>query len=130
MDTQRLAVSPVLAGVPEDELKLVSRMASELEIAEGKALTTEGEFGHTLFLIESGTGEVSVDGNIVGSVGPGDVVGEIAVLASGRRTASVIATSPMRVIGLFKRDVWALEQDAPETSRRLREALGAHLGTA
>jgi CRP-like cAMP-binding protein len=83
-----------------------------------------------MFVIESGTAEVSLGGVAVGSVGPGDVVGEVAVLASGRRTASVVATSPMRVLALFKRDVWALEREAPEAARRLREALEAHLSTA
>jgi hypothetical protein len=44
----------------------------------------------------------------------------------GQRTASVIATSPMRLIGLFKRDVWALDQRAPIAAARLRELLEEH----
>jgi CRP-like cAMP-binding protein len=54
------------------------------------------------------------------SLGPGDVFGEIAVMASGRRTASVVATSPMGLIVLFKRDVWELERRSPEAAGRLR----------
>lgn len=54
------------------------------------------------------------------------MVGEIAVVASGRRTATIVATSPMRVIVLFKRDVWALEQSSPVISERLRELLTLH----
>jgi hypothetical protein len=41
-------------------------------------------------------------------------------MASGRRTASVVATSPMRLVAFFKRDVWALEQQRPEVAERLR----------
>ncbi|MGH3139060.1 MAG: hypothetical protein ACRDQE_04955 [Gaiellales bacterium] len=41
-------------------------------------------------------------------------------MASGHRTASVVATSPMRLIALFKRDVWALEQQSPQAAERLR----------
>ena len=59
-------------------------------------------------------------------VEPSDVVGEVAVLASGRRTASVVATSPVRAVSMFKRDVWALESKAPEAARRLQAALDAH----
>ena len=88
---------------------------------------SEGDFGHCLFFVEDGTAEVLAHGERVGSVGPGDVVGEVAVLASGRRVASVIATSPVRVIALFKRDVWALEDSAPEASRRLRAAIEDHV---
>jgi CRP-like cAMP-binding protein len=51
---------------------------------------------------------------------PGGVFGEIALLASGHRTASVVATSPMRLITLFKRDVWALENEMPRLADALR----------
>jgi CRP-like cAMP-binding protein len=68
----------------------------------------------------SGTADVTADGGKRAALGPGDVFGEIAMLAAGHRTASVVATSPMRVIALFKRDVEALEQEAPEVVKRLR----------
>jgi CRP-like cAMP-binding protein len=115
-----------LAGLPGEELDAVARVASEREFAAGETLMAEGDFGHSLFLVEAGTADVLADGTKVGDVGPGDVVGEVAVLASGRRTASVVATSPVRVIAVFKRDVWALENDAPEAARRLRAAIDEH----
>ncbi len=59
-------------------------------------MTNEGDFGHGFFAIEDGTAEVLRDDTVVASLGPGDVFGEIALLASGRRTASVVATTPMR----------------------------------
>jgi len=40
--------------------------------------------------------------------------------------ASVVATSPVRAISLFKRDVWGLEANSPEASRRLRAAIKEH----
>jgi hypothetical protein len=58
------------------------------------------------------------------------VVGEIAVLASGRRTASVVATSALTLISLFKRDVWALDREAPEAARRVRAAFDARASSA
>lgn len=118
----------MLDGLPESELEAIADAASEHEFAAGDALISEGDFGHTLFLIEHGSAEVVIDGTTVGVVGPGDVVGEVAVLASGRRTASVVATSEVSVIALFKRDVWALERDAPEAAKRFRAAIQEHLG--
>jgi hypothetical protein len=52
--------------------------------------------------------------------------GEIAVLASGARTASVATTKPLRAIAWSKREVWAVAQTAPEAARRLRSALDEH----
>jgi CRP/FNR family cyclic AMP-dependent transcriptional regulator len=124
MESQRLAAIPLFSSLPEDELAAVAAVASELDIEEGNALTVEGDLGHAIFAIEQGTADVTCDGATVGAVGPGDVIGEVAVLASGRRTASVVATSPMRLISLFKRDVWALERDAPKAALLLRELLG------
>ncbi len=128
MDRGRVADVPFFAGLPEQELETVARVASELDFAAGEELWSEGEFGHTLFVIEAGSAEILADGRRVALAGPGDVIGEIAVLASGRRTASVVAMSSLRVIAMFKRDVWALEREAPEAARRLRAATEEHLG--
>ena len=110
METSRLAGIPLFADLEDADLMLIAASAREVDVEAGQALATEGEFGHALFAIESGTAEVSADGETRATVGPGDVFGEIAVMASGRRTASVVATSPMRLVAFFKRDVWALEQ--------------------
>jgi CRP/FNR family cyclic AMP-dependent transcriptional regulator len=127
MDRSRVEPLSALEGCPEEDLDAVARVASEREFAEGETLMREGDFGHSLFLVEEGSADVLVDEAKVGTVGPGDVVGEVAVLASGRRIATVVATAPVRVIALFKRDVWNLESDAPEASRRLREAIDNHV---
>jgi CRP/FNR family transcriptional regulator, cyclic AMP receptor protein len=133
METSRVAAIPLFADLPEDELAAVAGVATEVEIASGQPLAAEGRLGHSLFAIESGTADVVMEGATVRTIGAGDVVGELAVFASppdpfappevaegGLRTASVVATSPMRLIGLFKRDVWALEQRAPAATQRLR----------
>jgi CRP-like cAMP-binding protein len=130
MEPARIAAITVFAGVPDPELAAVAAAAGELEVEAGRPLATEGDFGHALFAIESGSADVVVDGVVVRSVGPGDIVGEIAVLAAGRRTTSVVATSPMRLFVLFKRDVWRLEREAPAASARLRELVGRHLAAA
>jgi CRP-like cAMP-binding protein len=120
MDAARLGSIPFFAALDEDVRSAVAESAFEVEAPEGEQLAIEGDFGYALYAIESGTADVSIDGAVVGSLGPGDVFGEIAVIASGRRTATVIATSPMRLIALFKRDVWALERRDPAAAAGLR----------
>jgi CRP-like cAMP-binding protein len=130
MDRSRIASHAFLAGLPDGELDAVTDAASEQHYAAGEPLMSKGDFGHCMLLIEDGASEVLVDGTRVRSVGPGDVVGEVAILSSGRRTASVVATAPVRAISFFKRDVWALERTAPEAARRLRAAIEQHVGSA
>lgn len=136
MESARVAAIRVFFNLPDDELAAIASVASEVEIPAGQQLAAEGGSGHSLFAIESGTAEVVIAGATIGTLGPGDVVGEMAVFAAppdafappevaegGLRTASVIATSPMRLLAIFKRDVWALDQRAPVAAERLRAVL-------
>jgi len=120
VDAGRLAQIPFFAALTPDALTAVAESAFEVEAPVGEQLAIEGDFGYALYAIESGTADVTVDGATVASLGPGDVFGEIAVIAAGRRTATVSATSPMRLIALFKRDVWALEKRDPAAAASLR----------
>jgi CRP/FNR family transcriptional regulator, cyclic AMP receptor protein len=126
MESSRIAAIWRFADLPETDLEAIASVARELEIAPGTSLTAEGDFGHTLFAIESGTADVAIGGETVRTVGPGELVGETAVLSATRRSASVVATSPMRLIALFERDARALETKAPAAAERLREALDEH----
>ena len=130
METGRLRAISLFADLSDAELTTVAAAAREIDLPAGETLTAEGAFGHALFAVEEGTAEVLTEGVVVGTVRPGDVVGEIAVVASGRRTATVVATSPMRLIALFKRDVWALERSVPEIAARLQELRAKHLNSA
>jgi CRP-like cAMP-binding protein len=136
VETVRLAAIRFFADLPEDELAAVASVATEEEIPAGQLLATEGRAGYSLYAVESGTADVIINGETVGTIRAGDVVGEMAVLTSppdwsappevaigGMRTASVVATSPMRLIMLFKRDVWALDRRAPVMTQRLRAVL-------
>jgi CRP-like cAMP-binding protein len=123
MDGQRLAAIPLFSELSGEELSALAAVAGEKEVEPGTKLTAEGDFGHCVYAIEEGTADVSCAGETIGTVERGDVVGEVAVLASGRRSATVVATTPMRLISFFKSDVWALEREAPEAARRLRELL-------
>ena len=123
VDASRLRGLSLFAGLDDDILAAVAGAATEMEVAEGDRIVGEGDFGHVLYAIESGTAEVSGGGETLRTLGPGDVFGEIAVVAAGRRSASVVATSPMRLVALFKRDVWALERDAPVAADRLRQLI-------
>ena len=78
-------------------------------------------------MIERGTVEVSADGERLAALGPGDVFGEIAVMAAGVRVATVVATSPLRLIALYKRDALALQRRSPQTYAHLLDMMAKRL---
>jgi len=71
METLRLAAIRFFADLPEDELAAVASMASEAEIPPGQLLAAEGRAGYSLYAIESGTADVVINGETVGTIGPG-----------------------------------------------------------
>ncbi len=129
IETSRLDGIPLFAGLGENDRASVAAAASELEADQGQVVVTEGDFGYALYAIESGTASVAVAGEPTAELGAGDVFGEIAVISSGRRTATVVATSPLRLIALFKRDVWALERRAPQAAAALRALIAERRAT-
>jgi CRP/FNR family transcriptional regulator, cyclic AMP receptor protein len=106
-----------------DDRRAVATAAGEFRVDAGTRLTHEGDFGHGFFAIEEGTADVLRDEKRLATLGPGDVFGEIALLTSGRRTASVVATSPMTLITLFKRELWQLEKRSPAVAATLRQTI-------
>jgi CRP-like cAMP-binding protein len=102
---------------------VVATAAGEFRVDAGTRLTREGDFGHGFFAIEEGTADVFRGEERIATLGPGDVFGEIALLTSGRRTASVVATSPMTLIALFKRDLWQVEERSPTLAAALRRTI-------
>jgi CRP-like cAMP-binding protein len=98
--------SPALATAVESELERelshsVMRSGAKLErrtLDAGEALVEQGQEGRDLFLLLDGVVDVEVDGEEVAEVGPGALLGEMALLEGGRRTASVYATTPVRVV--------------------------------
>jgi CRP-like cAMP-binding protein len=118
---------PLFSTLSPDELEPIAGVARELEAEAGSAMTTEGDFGHAVYAIESGTVEVLCSDQVVATLEAGDVFGEIAVLAGGRRSATVRATSPLRLIMLFSRDLWQIEKNHPDIAATLRASIEERL---
>jgi CRP-like cAMP-binding protein len=121
MDPERLAAIPLFMELTLDQRERIAGVCEETDVAAGDTVLREGDFGYSMFAITSGTAEVLQDGDVLATLGPGDVFGEIAVLSSGRRVASVVATSPMELVTIFNRDLWRLEREVPEVASALRE---------
>src|SRR5664280_1511351 len=112
MDSDRLKTIPLFSSLSDKALDTVSVFASETSVSTGKRLVHEGDYSYDLIVIESGTADVIKGGEVIGSLGPGDVFGEMGMLSGGKRTADVIATSSMRLITLSKSDLRRIEEVA------------------
>jgi CRP-like cAMP-binding protein len=101
-------------------MERLARWADEVDVKEGRDLIDQGSFPHEFMVIESGTAEVLVDGEHVADLGEGDFFGEMALLVEQRRTATVTATSDLRVIVMHERDFRAMEDEMPGVAARIK----------
>jgi CRP-like cAMP-binding protein len=119
MDPDHLKTIPLFSSLSDKALNTVAVFATETSVSEGKRLVHEGDYSYDLIVVESGTADVLKNGEVIGSVGPGDVFGEIGMLSGGKRTADVVATSPMRLITLSKWDLRRIEGEVSEQLQKL-----------
>jgi CRP-like cAMP-binding protein len=123
MDPERLKDLPLFAELDDAERADVAACARERTVEAGTTLTTEGEHAYELFVIESGKAEVRKGGAVIRSLGAGDVFGEIGLLATGTRTASIVATTPMKLVAIFAREFKQLEVRMPQIAENLRASM-------
>lgn len=110
---------PIFSELSKREIKSISRLMTEVAIKEGTKLTKQGEPGREFMIIGEGTAVVDIDGSTVAHLGPGDFLGELAVLSGTPRSATVTATSPMVLEVLNRREFMALLDENAGLSRKI-----------
>jgi CRP-like cAMP-binding protein len=95
-DLDLLAQVPLFSALTRHELAIVASAAKRIDHREGETVIAEGALGSRFFVIESGTADVVAHGEVGPTLGPGAYFGELSVIDGERRSASVVATSPLR----------------------------------
>ena len=88
--------SPLFEGLTRKQLAALARLTDDLDFPAGSVLCKEGERGREFFVIIEGEAEVTRGGKHLATIGSGEFFGEIALLESVVRTATVTATTPLR----------------------------------
>jgi len=127
VDAAALKTLPLFSSLSERELGELSRYTDEVDVPAGRSLIDQGRFAYEFFLIREGTAEVTRDGEHLRDLGPGDFFGELAILATDRRTASVTAKTAMLLVVMHRQAFLQVEQSLPSVAAQLREAIAARL---
>jgi CRP-like cAMP-binding protein len=114
----------------DDELGRIAALARPQEAAVGEELTRQGEEGLEFFVIVDGDASAAVDGDEVGTIGPGGFFGEMALIDRGDRVATVTATTPLKLLVLGRHDFnQMLEFAMPQVAPKLLAVVGARMRT-
>jgi CRP-like cAMP-binding protein len=109
-----------LADLPVAELDELAAAMSEVDVPAGAEVITLDNYGTAIYFIEQGQADVLTGGEAAQTLGPGDTLGEIGLLLTGERTATVVARTPMRLLSLSGQDFQRIRARVPELERSLR----------
>ena len=119
MEESRLRSIPLFADLDGRELEALGRCTDEVDVAEGRELVHEGDFGYEFFVIEDGRAEVRHGDEKLAELGPGDFFGELALSGDRRRNASVVAATPLTAIVMTRSAFRQMRRDIPEVCDRI-----------
>ncbi len=121
MDVSALKNTPLFSDVPEDKLAKVAAFATLESAMEGKTIIREGGYSNDFYVIEEGTAKVEREDEHLADLGPGDFFGEQGLLEKQARSATVTATSPIRLIKIEHWELSRMRQAMPEVVEQLRK---------
>ena len=128
MDVSALKNTPLFADVPDDALAKVATFATLDSVAEGKVIIREGGYSNDFYVIEDGTVKVEREGDHLADLGPGDVFGEQGLLEKQERSATVTATTPVRLIRIEHWELARMRQAMPDVVDKLRRRVEERSG--
>lgn len=114
-------------GFSSDELARVAALSSEVEAKSGAMLTDQGDTGLDCFVIVDGEASVYVGGMHIASLGPGSMLGEMALVDHRPRNATVLADSDMRLLRFDAKHFRQLLDEMPKASERVMNLLTSRL---
>jgi len=124
---KRLAQVQLFSGCSKRDLARIASLSNEVEITSGTVLMRQGEIGHEAFVIEEGRARATVRGKKGSTMGPGECFGEMALLHSASRSATVTAETDMKLLVLGSREFSTLLEDIPRVALKVLAAVAERL---
>jgi CRP/FNR family transcriptional regulator, cyclic AMP receptor protein len=126
----RLHEIDLFAQCTDKELEVIDALMTEVSLPAGRVLMREGDVGLECFVIEAGEAVVTRGGEELARRGPGTIVGELALIDHGPRTATVTAATPVTAYVLNRGEFASLLADAPDVAEKVTRELEARRGAA
>jgi CRP/FNR family cyclic AMP-dependent transcriptional regulator len=128
LDVSLLKSIPLFAEVPDEKLRKIAPFATTEEYAEGQVVVREGGYSNHFYAIEEGSVKVERDGQKLAELGEGDIFGEQGLLEKQERSATVTASSRLRVIKIEHWELSRMRKTMPEVVEELRRKVEERQG--
>jgi CRP-like cAMP-binding protein len=124
---EALKRAPLFDGLSRKQLGELAKVAEDVDLDSGAVLCREGKRGQEFFVIMDGEAEVTRKGKRVATCGPGEFLGEIALIEDVPRTATVTAKTPIRFFVITRQSFLRLLDEQPGVERKVLLALARRL---
>lgn len=128
MDATQLKRIPIFQDVPDEDLRVITTFATSDEVPEGTVIVKEGDFANHFMAIEEGSAKVLRDGEEVGQLSTGDIFGEMGLLDKEKRSATIEATSRVKLIKIERWELQRMKKMMPGVYGKI-EQLAAERGS-
>jgi CRP-like cAMP-binding protein len=118
---------PLFERCSQRELGQIAMLADEVDLPAARELTSEGSRGFEFIVLVQGEADVVRQGRVVNELGPGDFVGEIALVTGQPRTATVKTRGPSRILVVTASGFRSLMHDVPAIQDKVLAALTARI---
>jgi CRP/FNR family transcriptional regulator, cyclic AMP receptor protein len=116
------SISIFSACGPRDLTEL-GQLLEEVDIPDGKVITREGDSAAEMFLIASGKARVERGGQAIDEIGPGGIIGEMALISEGKRNATVTADGPVKAFVAGHREFHSMMDRYPDFRMRVLQGM-------
>ncbi|MGH2813297.1 MAG: cyclic nucleotide-binding domain-containing protein [Actinomycetota bacterium] len=120
----------LFSACSDRELKRIASLADAVEVPEGKVLTKEGDPGREFFVIAEGQAKASIRGRAISDLKDGTFFGEMSLLDHGPRSATIVASTPMKLYVLDARGFGRFLEEVPIVARKIMRAMAERLRAA
>jgi CRP-like cAMP-binding protein len=125
---EALKRAPLFEELSKKELTTLASATDDLALDPGTVLCREGRIGTEFFVIVDGDAEVTQGGKRIATLSGGDFVGEIALLTTTKRTATVTVTTPLRCFVLTQSAFRRVLADSPSVQVKVMKSLAERVG--
>jgi len=116
---ESLGEIPLFSALSKRDLQRIAKASNEITRDPGTVLVDQGDAGREAFVIIEGSATVKRNNRKVGTLGPGDAIGELSLLDHGPRTATVTADTPMTLLVLSAREFSGVIEEVPGLAHKL-----------
>lgn len=124
---EHLAEISLFSALSKRDLQRIAKASNEITRDAGTVLVDQGDAGREAFVVIEGSATVKRNNRKVGTLGPGDAIGELSLLDHGPRTATVTADTPITLLVLSAREFSGVLEEVPGLAHKLLNQLAARV---